>query len=185
MEDNLINDLIKYINIGKVVSFPTETVYALSCKATNIDAIEKIYRIKSRDKTKLLSIFINRDLLENLVVFEEKFKNLIMEELEIGTTIIFNKKNSEVLKNIKSNTLGIRIPKHDFTRKLLEKLNKPIVATSVNLSGKMPLCNYEDIIKNFPEIDYVVDDKLLENSFVCGKPSKIISVVDGNLKVLR
>ncbi len=186
MEDILINNLVEKINKGKIVSFPTETVYALSCDVNNIESIEKIYKIKNRERHKLLSIFIDKKLLNNLVIYKNKFKNLIDEELENGTTIIFNKKNKEILKNIKSDDIGIRIPKHNFTRKLLEKLDKPIVSTSVNLSGKLPLCNYNDITENFgKEIDYVVDNRLLKNSFVNGKPSKIISIVDGNLKVLR
>ncbi len=185
MENILINNLTEKINSGKIVSFPTETVYALSCDVNNIEAIERIYKIKNRDRSKLLSIFINKELLNNLVIYEYSFQSLIEKELENGTTIIFNKKNNDVLNNIKSNTIGIRIPKHDFTRKMLKKLNKPIVATSVNLSGELPLCNYDDIVRNFGnEIDYIIDNKLIK-SFINGKPSKIISVVDGEFKKIR
>ena len=55
----LVDKLIKYIDAGKVVSFPTETVYALSCDAINEKAIDKIYKIKKRDKSKLFSVFID------------------------------------------------------------------------------------------------------------------------------
>lgn len=184
-QDLIINNLINHIKNGNVVSFPTETVYALSCDANNFRAIENIYNIKNRNKNKLFSIFVDFTLLNNFVVYENKLKQLINEELKNGTTIIFNKKNNDILPFIESETVGIRIPKHDFTRKLLQKIQEPLVATSVNTSGEPPLYNYYNIIENFPQIPYVVNNDLISNSEISGKPSKIISVVDGDVKILR
>lgn len=185
-EKSYIFDLIKYINDGKIVSFPTETVYALSCDANNLEAIENIYKIKNRDRNKLFSVFLDFDLLDSFVCYDkDRFENVVKTELSEGTTIIFNKKSENILPYIESNTIGIRIPKHDFTRKLLKKLNKPIVATSVNLSGQNPLCDYNTIKTNFPQISYVLDNDLLLNSNISGKPSKIISLVDGAMELVR
>lgn len=182
MED-LVDKLIKCIDAGKIVSFPTETVYALSCDATNEKAIDKIYKIKKRDKSKLFSVFIDITLIENFVNFSDK--DFVYKNLLEGNTVIFNKKNG-VLPAIRSSTLGIRYPKHDFTRLLLKKLKNPIVATSVNVSGQEPICDYKEIVENFGEdIDFVVDNSLLSDEFMSCKPSKIISVVDGNIKIVR
>ena len=181
--EKLIDKLIKYIDDGKVVSFPTETVYALSCDATNEKAINKIYEIKKRDKTKLFSVFVDIDLIKNFVYFDNE--EFVYKNLQEGNTIIFNKKKG-VLPAIKSNTLGIRYPKHNFTRLLLKKLKNPVVATSANVSGQEPICSYEEIIKNFEkDVDFVVDNSLLDDDFMSCKPSKIVSVVDGKIKVVR
>lgn len=185
MEETYILNLIKFINDGKIVSFPTETVYALSCDANNQNAIENIYRIKNRNKNKLFSIFLDFALLDSFVYYESKFKNLVKSELSKGTTIIFNKKNKNILPYIHSDTIGIRIPKHSFTKKLLKTLQKPLVATSVNLSGNTPLCSYEDIKNSFPQISYILNNSLLSKSKISGKPSKIISLVGGNEKIIR
>ena len=187
MENEIIDKLIQNIVDGKIVSFPTETVYALSCNVNNIEAINKIYELKNRPKNKLFSIFVDIDFLNDYVVYDNNLKNFIYNELYDGTTIIFNKKNDKILPYIEGNTIGIRYPKHNFTRLLLKKLgNLPIVATSVNKSGEEPLCDYDKIVKNFSDIDFVVDDDLLKNDDVMsGRPSGIVSVVDGKVRSVR
>lgn len=116
----LIDDLIFNINSGKIVAFPTETVYALSCDANNFSAIQFIYQIKKRDKNKLFSVFADFSLLNNLVIFNNTLKNIIFNELENGTTVIFNKRNLDVLPFINANNIGIRIPKHNFCRVIIK-----------------------------------------------------------------
>ena len=56
-QDNL-DEIINAFSQGKVVCIPTDTVYAISCDATNIDAIKKIYQIKERALNKTLPIFV-------------------------------------------------------------------------------------------------------------------------------
>lgn len=186
MEAFLVKKIIDYIKHGKIVSFPTETVYALSCDANNYEAINKIYEIKDRSKNKLFSVFINIDYIDNYVIYNNKFREYIFDELNNGTTIIFNKKNNNVLQNINSNTIGIRYPKHQFTRKLLKECNDMVlIATSVNKSGEKELCCYKDIINNFNNIDFILDNELLTNSIISGKPSKIISLVNDNIDIIR
>lgn len=186
MENEIIDKLIQNIVDGKIVSFPTETVYSLSCDANNIEAINKIYELKNRPKSKLFSVFVDIDFLDDYVVYNNDLKHFIYNELYDGTTIIFNKKDDKILPYIEGNTIGIRYPKHNFTRLLLKKLgNFPIVATSVNKSGEEPLCDYGEIMKQFEYIDFVVDNGLLKNSVVGGKPSRIVSVVDGDVVVVR
>ncbi|MBR2141091.1 MAG: Sua5/YciO/YrdC/YwlC family protein [Rickettsiales bacterium] len=182
----LLDELIDKIKNDKVVSFPTETVYALSCSTYSIEAIERIYKIKERDINKLFSIFVDIRYLDDFVVYNDDLKKFIFDELNGGTTIIFNKKNRDILPNIKSDTLGIRYPKHEFTRTLLNKLdNLPIVATSVNKSGEKPLCEYNDIVNNFNSIDLIIDNNDLINSIISGVPSKILSVAGGDVKIIR
>lgn len=72
-----------------------------------------------------------------------------------------------------------------FAGLLLKTINKPIVATSVNYSGDKPLYDYKEIIKNFPQINYIVNNNVLKNSVISGKPSKIISVVNNIIEIVR
>ena len=186
MKNEIINKLVQNIIDGKIVSFPTETVYALSCNANNINTINKIYKLKNRPKNKLFSVFVDINFLDDYVVYDNDLKDFIFNELNNGTTIIFDKKNDTVLPYIESNTVGIRFPKHNFTRLLLKKLgNFPIVATSVNKSGEEPFCNYSEIIKQFKGIDFIVDGALLCDVVCCGKSSKIVSVAGGCIEIVR
>lgn len=186
MEECVISRLIQNIIDGKIVSFPTETVYALCCDANNIDVINKIYEVKNRSRSKLFSVFVDIDFLNDYVVYGNDLKDFIYNELSKGTTIIFDKKNSNILPYIESNTVGVRYPKHNFTRLLLKKLgNFPIIATSVNKSGEEPLCNYSEIIKQFKGIDFIVDGALLSDVVCCGKSSKIVSVAGGCIEIVR
>ncbi len=55
---NVIKQAVKLIESGKVISFPTETVYALAASAENDTAVEQIYQLKGRDFTKPLAVFV-------------------------------------------------------------------------------------------------------------------------------
>jgi len=84
-------------------------------------------------------------------------------------------------------TIALRIPKNTFLQKLLKKINRPLVQTSVNISGESPLINIEQIQERFSKIGIsdtpmlIIDGGNLKN----GKPSKIIGLTSKNLTILR
>ena len=98
-----------------------------------------------------------------------------------NTVIVPIKKN--IVSNLivgKNNSLGIRIPKHKFCKKLTEYYPNPITTTSVNRTGEKPFTNPELIFKYFQnEINLIVEDGILDN-----KASKIF-IFDSNKFICR
>ena len=160
-------NLKKEMIAGKIFIYPTDTIYGLGCNALDNNAVEKIRGIKKRDKDKPLSVIAPS--------FEWIKTNFFVDaELEKYLpgpyTLILKKKDKNFLSWVASGeTLGIRIPKCDFYKKIQET-GVPFITTSVNLSGE-PFANKVSDIK--PEIlnkvDYIID--LGECS---GKPSTLI-----------
>jgi len=153
---------------GKIFIYPTDTIYGLGCDATNRECVEKIKKIKIRDSEKPLSVIAPS--------FEWIEKNLVVDcdlrkYLPGAYTLILKKKNPESLKWVSSgDTLGIRIPKNNFTKEI-QKSGVPFITTSVNLNGEKSALRVEDIGKRIlNEVDIVIE----ADEELSGKPSVLV-----------
>lgn len=203
ISERQISEIVEMLRKGAVVSYPTDTVYALSCDATNSDAIEKIYKLKTRPKNKPLAIFV-RDIEEAKKIgkFPEEISQEILEGFKSGKiTFILNirddirDKNSGNLYNRMSPLLyqqngkvGIRVPNHEFCQKLLKAFDAPLVATSTNPSEQPPAINGEQVEAYFShnyELGLVVfeDEKNIEDKEA--NPSKIVDLSEEEVRFLR
>ncbi len=169
-KDNCLFDLKKEILSGKIFIYPTDTIYGLGCDATNKKAVEKIKSIKSRDKDKPLSVIApSIEWIEQNLIIEP---NLNFDKYFPGPyTIILKKKNPLFLSWISPNeTIGIRIPNHELTRKIQES-GVPFVTTSVNLSGEPFAKDLKEIEENIINlIDFIIESR----TPLSGKPSHLI-----------
>lgn len=161
-------NLIKLIKSGSIFIYPTDTVYGLGCNALNKESVEKIKKIKGRDKNKPLSIIAPSKswIFKNLITK----KSLVDKYLPGKYTLILKKKNPKYLSDVSpSETLGVRIPNHKFT-KLIVRAKVPFITTSVNRSGEKPASSLKNIDKNIiKKVDIIVNAGKLS-----GKPSTII-----------
>ncbi len=173
------------IKKGGIVIFPTETVYGIGTNGLNENSVKKIYEIKKRPINKPISL-----LVSDIKMIEKLTKNITKKEYEIiekfmpgPLTIILNK--SEIVPNIISantDTVGIRIPNNEITRKLIELAGVPIAAPSANISGEQSetnLNNLMDIFKN--KVDYYIDG----GECKIGVASTIVKVIDEKPYILR
>lgn len=181
MNIDYLSDILK--NDGLAV-IPTDTVYGLVGDATNEEVIKKIFDLKQREKEKPLLILVsNLDMLNHYVENISKIELEIINSFWPGPlTIIFaNKKNlSDTLTSGKKE-IAIRMPNNKDLLNLINKLNKPIVATSANIAHKKTITSIdllEDSIKN--NIDYIYDGGYLEDI-----PSTIIKVSDNKVEIIR
>ncbi len=153
--------IIKEILNGKVFVYPTDTIYGLGCNALNKSSVKKIRKIKRRE-TKPFSIIAPSMswIMENCDVGDETEKYL--KKLPGPYTLFLRlKKSVKILKEInpsEDGTIGVRIPKHWFT-KIISEAGVPFVTTSVNVSGASFMTNLQDLdetIKN--NVGYIIYD---------------------------
>lgn len=179
-----INYLTNILENGGIAIIPTDTIYGLIGDATNEKVIKKIYKIKHREKTKPLLILIsNIEMLNNYVENISNLERKIIAKFWPGPlTIIFNnKKNLSASLTSGKNEIAIRMPNNKSLLELINKLNKPLIATSANISNKKTITSIdllEDNIKN--DIDYIYDGGYLEDI-----PSTIIRVLDNKVEFVR
>ena len=174
--------LSKCLHNSGTVCFPTETVYALACDATIPTAVDKIYKIKDRNRNKPLSILV-RDITaaKKYVVIDDR-AFFLMQRFSPGpiTYLLPNKGLSGW-----PDCIGIRIPDHPIAQTILQNYPNPLVGTSVNISGRASAKTLNEIpekIKRF--VDIIVTD--VSKSCTNGLPSTIVDLsAPGENKIVR
>ena len=181
-----IHKAYEVIKEGGIILYPTDTVWGIGCDATNPEAVAKIYKLKQRAETQSMIVLINGEkMMYNVFKDIPEVAWQIMDLSEKPTTIILDKPRN-VAPNIiaPDNTLGIRIVKEPFCFKLMEKMRKPLVSTSANISGQPTPKSFKEISPEIVNgVDYVVN---LYHEKIAGKPSTIIKLTcDSQVTVIR
>jgi len=149
-----IKAAVEILQAGRLIVYPTDSVYGLGCDLLNKNAIEKIYQCKGRDKRKLLS-FICPDLKEiSEYAYVPDFAYKIMRRLLPGPyTFILNatKRVPRILLE-KRKTVGIRVPDNAVCQALLAELGRPIISTSARLADQPFLGDPDEIAETFEHI---------------------------------
>jgi tRNA threonylcarbamoyl adenosine modification protein (Sua5/YciO/YrdC/YwlC family) len=167
---------------GGVIVYPTDTLYGFGCDAKDESAIEKINTIKGR-KAPMSVLAPNREIAAKWMNISQNDKNIVLEKLGGSTTIIVPVKVGITSPSITGDkqTLGVRIPDHNFCQKLSEAYPNPITTTSVNRTRQEPLTNPENILSEFSrEIDLIIEDGIIE-----GSGSTIYNFQDRELNIIR
>ena len=185
MKEEIIKT-VDFLKEGKVILYPTDTVWGIGCDATNQEAIAKIYKLKQRAETQSMICLMNGEkMIYNVFKEIPEVAWQIMDFSENPTTLILDQPRN-VAPNIiaPDNTLGIRIVKEPFCFKLMERMKKPLVSTSANISGQPTPKSFKEISPEIIKgVDYVVN---LHHDKIAGKPSTIIKLTShSQVKVIR
>ena len=172
----------KSIKNGSVVIFPTDTIYGLGCNPYNENAVDRIYKIKKRDKTKQLPVLgYSKQILEDIVKFDA-YANKIADKFWPGELTIVLPLKDDKLKKLSGseNTLAVRVPNNKCALSLLKEC-KLIVGTSANISGKKSFTDPKNIESNISKCDIFLNGGIIPNS----SASTIIKIENKDIKILR
>ena len=178
--------LLETLKSGGIILYLTDTIWGIGCDATDDEAVMRIFELKNRDQNKPLIILVEsekrlQDLVEVPAIAWD-----IMDLSEKPITIVYDAPNG-ISKNLlaEDGSIGIRLVKDEFCKRLISKLNKPIVSTSANFSGEKSPKSFADISqKLINEVDAVAEDQ--KNRVSKWEASSIIRVWnDGRIKVIR
>ncbi|MFD2585808.1 L-threonylcarbamoyladenylate synthase [Croceitalea marina] len=181
-----LNNCLKALKNGEIILYPTDTVWAIGCDATNNEAVKKIDALKKRAlNDTLICLVSSQAMLERYVESVPDVAYDIMDLATKPTTIIFDKPKDLAESLVASdNTIAIRVASDKFCRYVINKFAKPIVSTSANVSGFPTPKNFKAISNEIlTGVDYVVNlHQEKENS----SPSSIIKLSNnGIVKVIR
>ena len=186
MENDIIN-AAEVLGKGGLILYPTDTIWGIGCDATNEKAVEKIYALKRRETGKSLLVLL--DDASKLNRFVSNIPDIAFTLIEVSDkplTIIFDGAQN-LAENVMASdgSIGIRIVKDEFCRRLLRKFGKPVVSTSANYSGIKWPSQFKEIDKGLiGKVDYVVSWG--QNLPGHSKPSGIIKLgSNGEVKVIR
>lgn len=174
------------IGLGKVIICPTDTVYGLVCDATNKKAVDKLFRIKQRPRTKHISVFVKDfKMAQKFSEVDEKTTKVLKKIWPGKVTIVLKRKKGIRLYGVGKTTIALRLVKYELINYLLHRIDKPLSATSANISGEKESGKIKEILNQFRDKkhkpDLVVDAGDLPKSL----PSTIIDLTGPKIKILR
>jgi L-threonylcarbamoyladenylate synthase len=150
------------IKKGKIVAFPTDTVYGLGAHIQDEKAITRIFRVKDRPLDSPIIVLIDdikrveeHAYIENPLVWD------LMSAFWPGALTLILPKKSHINNLITANgdSLGLRIPDNDIARELIKNCGGALATPSANKSGQLSPTRAEHVIKQFEEneIDFIID----------------------------
>jgi len=174
-----------FLKMGKLIVYPTDTIYGLGCSALDKKAVAKIYRIKKREKKKPLLV-----LISDFKMLQEYFKvnkkqQAYLRKIWPGKISVILEKKSVLSDDISAglSSAAVRLPKSRFLTKMITYLGAPLVSTSLNISGEAHLENLDNLENYFIKTK---PDLIIDAGIKKGRPSKLIDLRDiGNIKILR
>ena len=179
----MIEKAAELIKQGKIVVFPTETVYGIGTNGLDEQAVKKLFEIKQRPLNKPITLLVsNMEMIQSIAkdITEVEYK-IIQKFFPGPLTIILKKK--EIVPDILTSggdTVGIRMPSCEIARELVEKAGVPIAAPSANITGEPSGTNLKEIKKHL-KADYFIDG----GESKLGLASTIIQIVDDKPQILR
>ena len=182
-QQRLIQKVVDILKNGGVVVYPTDTYYGIGCDIMNKKAIEKIYQIKQRNKSKPFSFICSG--LKNISHYAKvsNYAYKTMKRLLPGpyTFILEGSKLVPKIMLTKRKTAGIRVPDNPICLALVKGLGNPVITTSATRPDGTIFHDASLVHDYFGNrIDAVVD-----GSIVPGRPSSVILLIDDIPEVIR
>lgn len=186
-KNSYADKLNKTLNSGGVISFVTDTVWGIGCLPNSKKGVDKIYKIKERDKSKPLILMSNSidNLKPYVKTIPEKAEELINKYFPGALTLILEKSDitPDYITSGK-NTVGIRVPDNIFFNQLCTEIEGHVLATtSANLSNHPSSKTYNQAKDS---IGSLVDILFQDNGYTChGLESTVILIDNDSFKILR
>ncbi len=173
------------LRAGKLVAFPTETVYGLGADATNADAVLSIYETKGRPRFNPLIVHCaDLTMAERLADFSPVARRLAEAFWPGPLSIVLPLKPGHGLADVATaglDTVALRVPDHHVAQALLRAANRPLAAPSANPSGKLSPTTAEQVQGGFSGKVPVLDGGPCKS----GVESTIVTVDDDKIVQLR
>jgi len=184
-----LKQAIQILKQGGVIAHPADTCYGLAADLKNPEAIEKVRKIKERDRDKPMSIMLAAFMKSEIGKYAtlNKFSASVCEKIFPGPVTILLPKGPEIPDYFfpASPLVGIRIPYDILTEDILTAFKGPLITTSANLSNEPVCCTCEEVNKIFRAKEHK-PDLIFQGAVrnIC-MPSTVILVKDKTIKITR
>jgi L-threonylcarbamoyladenylate synthase len=182
-----IQECLKTLKAGGILLYPTDTIWGIGCDATNVKAVERIFKVKKRPDEKAMIVLVaeERDVLKYVANADLRVFDYLQQSSKPVTVVYEGALGFADNLVGKDGSIAIRICRDSFCKHLIKRFGKPIVSTSANLSGQPAAGFFSDIddeIKN--AVDYIV--KYRQDDKTISMPSSVIKWnKDATVSILR
>ena len=182
-----INKAFQVMKTGGIILYPTDTIWGIGCDATNTEAVKRVYYLKQREEAKSMLVLVDDSY--RILRHVKEVPDMAWQLLEVSDqpmTIIYPGAINLAQNLINDDgTIGIRMVRDEFCQKLIAKINRPIISTSANISGKPAPAVFDEIAEEIKKgVDYIVTWRQEDQSRA--KPSSIVKVgINGEIEIIR
>ena len=173
------------LRAGKLVAFPTETVYGLGGNALDPLAVARIFEAKGRPTSSPIIVHVSNTEMAHSVVAEwpGAAQSLAQKFWPGPLTLVLKKQPSvPTLVTAGLDTVGVRMPSHSVALALIETAQLPVAAPSANRFTELSPTTAEHVRESLGDrVDYILDG----GECSVGIESTVLSLVDGNPVLLR
>lgn len=180
-------EIERYLRAGKLIIYPTDTVYGVGGIIESEETIENIYKAKERNfKSPLIVLVSDVEKIEKIAYINEKnrekIEKLIKRFWPGGLTIILKRKDNVPDIMVSGGaTVGVRMPEHEIALNIISRAGGMLPTTSANISGEATPKSYVELSEEFKNrVDIIVDG----GECPIGSASTIIDMSD-EPKILR
>lgn len=170
---------------GGIVAIPTETVYGLAASVYDKNAIKAIFKAKGRPSDNPLIVHISGlEDIENIVSKIPENAKKLAEKFWPGPLTMIMPKNSKIPKEVTGglDSVAIRYPANEISRRIISQAGVPLVAPSANISGRPSPTKFEHVVNDLNgKINAVVDG----GECAVGLESTVVSMLSDIPKILR
>jgi len=150
-----IRQIVDLLEVGGIIIYPTDTVYALGCDIKANKAIEKIARFKglNPENPDLSLIFHDMSQLSDYTIIRDNSTFKLLKHNLPGPFTFIVRANNQIPKLFKNKkkTVGIRIPDNSIIREIVRELARPVITTSIHDPDEI--------------IEYTTDPELIHEKF--------------------
>jgi len=178
-----IKEAAKLVVEGRLIAYPTDTVYGLGCNPFDADAVDRLVQAKDRIKGSLPILVSSLKDAEKLGEISGLAAILANRFWPGPLTLVVRPRNN-FPASITGDTLlvGLRIPNHEAARRLIKECGGALIGTSANVSGRPSLRTAEEVLREMEgRVDLVVDG----GPASLGIESTVVRVLGDETTVLR
>ncbi len=152
-----LRDVKEVLDSGGLIIYPTDTAYALGADAENPEAVDMVYRVKLRPRSKPLTIAVAGIEMAKRYARLDDLTEAIMRRFLPGPVTFILPKKETVPDVLNPRAIGIRVPASSVAVQIIEYFGRALTATSANISGNPPPFTAEAAAREIPRAEVLVD----------------------------
>lgn len=181
--DGALVEAARALRAGDVVAFPTDTLYGLAADPRSEGALARLFALKGRGAEKVVAL-IASDLpqVRTVATVSDAAARLAARFWPGPLTLVLPARAglaSAVVSD--AGAVGVRVPDHGVARALAAGFGHAITATSANRSGDAPTADPDEVARQLPGVDLLVDAGRSPG----GPPSTVVDLSRGAPVLLR
>lgn len=157
--ESCLDRALEILESGGIVAFPTDTVYGIGTSAFNNEAVLSLFEAKGRSRMQAVPVLISS--MAQIATVTTGLSDLarpLAEKYWPGPITLVLSKNTNLAEAVSpSDTVGVRMPKHEFAKSLLDAAG-PLAVTSANITGHQSLSGADEVFQAMKgKIELVID----------------------------